>query len=312
MTDTLTDYITKVKQQDPTLFLGDLVWYTVSETRVRFSDLQDALIRAGLAAFVPRQPRNEDVFRRVAPNGHKKKVPTSDPDIHINYLIRQVRRGGGVCIKQIVAETVDSAGEKLGYEPVYELKYVDGATEEVTIAVIGNLDLTAGVIANDIVANYRANRGWVDATAVRTIIRNVMLASRATNVRPTGGVYFVMNAYASNVASLEKFAAEIPGSQVESLPLIADDKRKAMIRRAYEAESVEQIDRMLAEVSQILSDPNATLDAKKYGAYSAQFSAALTKTKDYENLLEDTLDNTNSKLTILQRSMAQLLMRTVA
>jgi hypothetical protein len=307
------NFAEQAKRTDQDLWLGELVWYTVPETRVRHTDLEVALTKAGLSNFVPRKPRDEDVFRRVAPNGHKKRVGTADPEIHINYLIRQVKRGGGVCVKQIVAETVDSGGEKLGYEPVYEMKYVEGATEELTAFSLSTTpDPVAQGIANDVLLNYAVNRGWVDAQAVRTIIRKVMEAARATNVRQTGGVYFVMSAYTNLVTALEKFAPLIPGCQVESLPLIADDKRKALIRRAYEAESVEQIDKMLAEVSGILGDPDAKLDARKYAAYSAQFSAALGKTKDYENLLSDTLDTTNSKLLILQRSMSQLLMRTVA
>lgn len=308
---TFKQHAEAAKKTDRETWLGSLLWYTVSETRVSFSDLEQALKDSGLKDFVPRKPRDEDVFRRVAPNGHKRRIASSVPDVHVNYRIHQVKRGGGVCVKQIVMETVDTAGEVLQFLPVYEMRYVEGSGgDDLSVhSLVTPVDTVAEVIADEIVADYQANRGWVDATAIRTIIRRVMESCKATNVRPTGGVYFVMSAYASTVDSLEEFAQRIDGSQVHSLPLISDDKQREMVRRAYEAESVGEIEALMQQVSGILGDPTIKMNTKKYAALSAQFTHALSKTKDYEHLLEDTLDLTNDKLDLLQTGMAQLLMR---
>lgn len=286
--------------------LGYLLWYMVSETSIRWTDLKDALDKHNLSQFVPRKPRNEDVFLRVAQNGHAKRVSTTNDQIHVNYLIRQVKSGGGSTVKHIVIETVDADGETLDFEDVVSLRY-DGT--DLTYATIGAGDATAEELALKIINDFSAARGRVDAAAVRNIIRKVLAEARAVAVRPTGGVYFVMPAYVHLIENLELVAETLPGAFVHPLPLVDDRKQRDMLRRAYEAETVGEVDRSLEELSKILADKGNKITPAQYARQSAKFSTLLDKHRDYDGLLQDLSGTAESKLTILRQQMASLLRR---
>lgn len=303
----LQEYRTQAEQQKEA-WLGELLWYTVSETTVDYVTLKKVLEANGLGSYVPRAPRDEDVFRRVAPNGHKKKISTTNDEIHVNYLIRQVKRGGGSCTKHIVAETVDSSGETLDYEEVYSLFY-DGDVATMVVAQLGAGDATAEEIAHQLLHDFKSARGRVDAAAVRGVIRRVLDDARAVNVRPTGGVYFVMPQYSPLVEALENVAAELPGAFVHPLPLLDDRKQRDMLKRAYETETAEEADRMLSEISGMLGNKDSRVTPDFYARLSARFTRMKDRNAEYTGLLEDALGGADSKLTILRRQMTALLRR---
>lgn len=308
MTTTFTEYTQHAKSQDADTYLGHLVWYMVAETTVEHSVLHGLLKKHNLEFACPRAPRDEDVFRRCAPNGHRKKVVTTNNEIHVNYLIRQVKRNGGVCTKHIVAETVDASGETLDYEEVYELKYANGS---LTSSPLGAGDYTAGLIAEEIEQDYLQTKGRVDGNALRTVIRKVMDQARATAVRPAGGVYFVMAQYSDLVEALEAAVEPIAGTQVHSLPLVDDKKQRDMLRRAYEAETVEEVERSLGEIAELLKREEE-ITSDQYARLSSRFSLLSTKNKEYMKLLQTTVDETDTKLDIYRLQMTQLLTKVKA
>lgn len=297
-------YADKARHTDRATWIGTICWYTVHETQVKWTDLRDALQANGLQTLCPREPRNEDVFRRLTPNGHRKRVSTSNELIHVNYLIRQVSRGGGSCLKHIVAEYVDTEGETLEFEDVQALRY-DGEKDVLATWPLGVGDVTAMEIAADIVREFHVTKGRVDANALRKLIRTCLIEARATTVRSTGGVYFVMSNYVDKVDALESVADVIPGMMVHSLPLQDDKKQRDMLRQAYEAETTEEVDRMLGEIAELLTRENVTPDA--YARLSAHFTELTARNQEYIDLLEDTLDNAGSKLSIYRAQMTQLL-----
>lgn len=289
------------RQLPPELILGSLVWYQVSETRVAWTTVEQNLKAVGLSEYCPKAPRDEDVFRRVAPNGHIARTESSaDPNIHFNYLIRQVRRGGGDCVKHIVVETVDKAGETLGFDDVLALKYTEARKTMEIEEIIPNFK--ARQLADDILGEFNANKGFVDDNALRAIIRKVFDGSRATNVRPNGGVYFVMAQYRNLVNSLERFCDMTQDTFVHSLPLVDDGKQKEMLRRAYEEETISDVDKMMEEITALLGSKDE-VTPKQFARFNDRAVLARGKHSDYQKLLSDSLDSASSKLDILNLQM---------
>lgn len=305
---TYSDYVDKIKQQDPSVFLGEILWFSVSETRVQYDTLRAMLVAAGLDAFVPRRPRDEDVFRRAAPNGQRKRVPTADEDVHVNYLIRQVKRGGGSCTKHVVAETVDTDGVSLAYEEVHELNF-DGETNSLTTRPLSSpSDPIAQSIANEVLTYFNANRDYIDAQGLRVVIRAVLDHCKATVIRPTGGVYFVMNEHFPSIKALAVVASQIEGAHLDWHPLVDDDRQREMVRRAYEAETVDAVDHALGEIAELLGK-SGKVTVTQYARLSDQFSGLLSKSDEYTNLLGSALAEADAKLKIYRQQMTQLLKR---
>jgi uncharacterized protein DUF6744 len=300
-----SDYSNRLKTADvPSL--GSLCWYTASEeTAVPHADMEAHLQVVGLDAFTPKAPRDDDVFRRVCTNAQRKRVPTADPKVFENYLVRDVQRKGLKVTKQIVREQVDQSNKRLSYDPIVEVEY-DSLASNLSYALLGvtNGGSTAVNIAQEIETNFLANRNTLNGYAIRELFRRVLVSSYATGVR--NGVYFCGKAHADRIDALERLARMIPNASFHSLPLVDDVKQRTMLREAFEAETVDELRRRLAEIDELLSSPNE-VPLKRVLALRDEVKPLKAKLKQYAELLEDNLDGAVLELKAYDTKIVRLL-----
>lgn len=303
-----TDYASKVQGLDRDLWLGMLSWYTVAEDlRVSHSDLTDILAAAGLSAYMPGIPSDSDVFRRTCSAAQRKRVPSPQGDTFENFLVRDPGSTKTDLCRRIVRETVDASNRRLGYVEVGEVCF-DKATGDLRTSWFPMKDLVAHDILAEIRVQYTANRGTLNGYAVRELIRRVLVGANATNVRyPGGGVYFLSVDHANTVASLEEMA-EALGAQVNvhSLPLLDDEKQRLMIRKAFEAESIDRANALTEEIAELIKgDGKVTPD--KAASYVTALQELQGKLGEYSGLLETGLQSTAASLSILQKQVLALM-----
>lgn len=311
MVATFAEYASKARQSEVAVRLGELCWYTVNELTISHDDLVGHLERLGLGGYAPPKPNDADVFRRVSSAAARKRVPTDSTDRHQNFLIRELSRAGGNVSRRIVAETVDLKGRRLGYRELVKLEF-DGATGKVTsedmAAALTTEATVAREIADGIIRDYKAERGCLDSYGIRELIRKTLLSLNATVVRPGGGVYFVMAHRTDKVEALEHLARLVDGVSVHSLPLLDDGKQRDMLRRAVEAESIDEIDRTVGEIVEIVKS-GADISHAKFADFQKRYTTVVAKTQEYAKLLEEGSATTSIRLDIYAREMAQLLGR---
>lgn len=307
MLTTFSEYEAQVRAKDSGSYLGHLVWFGVAETSVRHADLEAKLKAGGLERFTPAAPRDDDVFRRTFYNGQRRHLETDDPEVFENLLVREVGRRDGVIVKRIVVETVDTSGHKLGYREAVDIRFDSTKPDEMLVKPLGDDENSrAWDLASVLAAEYRDARGCVDARAVREIIRQVLGAAMATSLRPGGGLYFVPMDFVELLDGLEAVANGLPGSMVHSVPLVDDEKQRDLVRRALEAETVDEIDRIVDEITAIVRS-GKKVSMKQWSAFTARHRAVNERTKQYSGLLEQTLEDTDDRLRILGMEMANLL-----
>lgn len=292
-TDTYSKYLDRLKAKDPTVLLGSLCWYTVAEqTRIDHPALVTLLKSVGLGDFTPPEPSDEDVFRRVCTSHQRKKVETDDPDVFENYLLRDVVRAEGRVVKQIVVEQVDKRGEKLSHEAAVVLEFESASSKLTVQSLLRTPNRQAMNVAELIRRDFKAERGAVNAYTLRqNVIREVIMSTHATAVRPTGGVYFVMQKHATTIEALSKFAAKLEGVTFHPVPLINDADQAAMLREAIENETREQIIAALDEIDKMMDGPEIT--SNKYAKMVEQMNAVKSRTVEYADLLDDALAGCN-------------------
>jgi hypothetical protein len=301
-----TDAVERLEATDKTDWLGKLAWFSVNETKFPHDTLEAELKAVGLEKFCPTAPRDDDVFRRVFYNGQRKSHDLGD-GIKENLLIRQVKRQGGEIIKRIVVETVDAKGNKLGIDTEgVEVKFRAGGAG---IRIRQRSDQPEALrLAHKLKAEYLQERGCVNANAVREIVRNIFLSLRAITVRSGGGVYFVPATLENitELGALEKAAEKLPGTLVHSLPLVDDDKQRNNLKRAFEAETVGECDRLIAELTEITKSDTKITDERGDG-YLRNLKASKAKLREYAELLEDSLDDAEMRLQVLERKVVQVI-----
>lgn len=287
-------------------FLGRLCWYTVPENLVvDHEEIFKILVTSGLGGHVPHAPGDADVFRRVSTGAARKKVATGDPNVFENYLVRDIPAGRSTIIRRVVCEQVDSKNQRLGYEEVAEVSF-HKKDSIVHCDHLVNNSPAAQEICEGIHDRYELERGCINGYGVREMIRKVLLVSNATNVRyPSGGVYFVAEEYVSKLNGLEKLNGRIEGVQIHTLPLIDDTRQREMLKRAFEAESVDAIDAMLTEINALKSD-NKKISEDRYATYLTALHDLGDKAHEYEALLETGLSSTHSRIKIFQKAVIGL------
>lgn len=297
---------TAAEKQHSEMFLGRLVWYSVSDVKVPHADLGTALIKTGLNAYLPRVPLDADVFRRCSTAAQRRKIATQTPGIFHNFLVRELGYDDAKVYRRIVQEEVDQGGKRLNYSEVMKLDF-DRATSTIESTPLNGVDPEVDAMVAEIKREFSTWKGCLNSFAVRELIRRIVLSLNGTLVRPGGGVYFVDENQAPTVDKLEELASYLPGStHVHSLPLVDDKKQREMVRQAFEAEASDEIDAMLQEISDIKAK-GTKITSDRYAQFATRFQGLQTKAKEYSGLLEASLTTTHSRLTVFQTSMVSLM-----
>lgn len=287
--------------------LGHITWYFVAETLVPHHRLAEILTDNGLARFIPREPADSDVFRRVCRAAQAKKVTTSDPDVLVNILVRDVSHGDDkVLLKRIVAERVNARGKKLSYEEMFDVSF-DKDSSTMSIRRTSSLsepaaDEAAGQIGRD----FPASRGMVNGAAVRDVFNRALVGSKATSVRPSGGVYFVMDEHAGVLEGLKALANHVPGAFMATTPLPDNAEQREMLRESVEFASEAEISSIQAEIANLLKS-GEELTGARIAALTARTNTLKAKAAAYTDLLETNLGRTNAGVDILNRQLGQLM-----
>lgn len=288
-------------------FLGSIVWWGVSSTRIQQATVKARLEEVGLKDILCRAPADVDVFRRAFTNGVRRTYKLEGGIIE-NLLVRQVKATSERIVKRIVREVVDSNGEKLAYDELIDIRFSKNHPERVEIDELV-YHQNALKLAQDLRSEYLSERGCLDAEGVRNIIRRVLTVCKATSVRESGGVFFVMESYASELAALEQLVSHIPGALVHSLPLIDDRKQKDMIRDAFKSEAAEELDRILTEIDETLE--KGDVSERKFLFYQERVTALKTKAAEYAELLEDEVGMGELRVALLNDRIGKLFARSL-
>jgi hypothetical protein len=305
----LQERMMEAAKQGKDLFLGRLTWYSFSNVRIDHGDAVRALVRAGIDTQLPLPPRDADVFRRVTGSkAGRKRVPTAMADVFENYRLVEVSKPNEeLIIRRIVCQRVDQNNRELEHEDLDDLVFTHATSAVKMENTTGRSTSVSVEMAGAIMADYNLWRNHLNTYSVREWTRKFLIALRATSVRPGGGVYFVREEYADKVAAAEEFVNALPGDCVfHSLPLVDDRKQREMLQKAFEAETSDAIDNLLAEITDIRQN-GIRIGEARYSEFLGEYQTLMAKTKEYEGLLEEKLANTHSRLSIFQSSIMGLL-----
>jgi hypothetical protein len=288
------------------IWLGRLVWYSVSEVSIAHDELVRALSQCNIHNW-PRPPSDVDVFRRICTSAQRKRVAGPN-DTTENYLIRDLPMDAERVHKVLVKETVAQGG--LTYKT--QLCAIDFVKATSMLEIVCNGEVVAMEIADEIRRKFAADKGTINSYGVRELIRKILTELNATNVRGGGGgVYFVAEEHGEVVDNLEKLAKRIPGMVlVHSLPLLDDSKQREMLKRAYESETTEEAHRMVNELAELEGEAKAgtrKITSERVAHYVEALHQQRRKAKEYKKLLETSLDTAEAQLNIFQQQVMQLM-----
>lgn len=299
----LSGYLEELKAERAA-WLGQIVfWHIATATRVPVPDLQSAMELAHLKGFAPKEPRLTNVFRSVSSSHARKGVETDTPGVRENYRIEEVKRSEGRVVKDIVVQQVDGNNEELSYDVQVRLEYIQ-ESNTVRYWWIGEGDENPQSmnLAELIATDFRNAQGSYNSNVIRNILRNILEGSNATPIE--NKAHFVGLDFANRVAGLELLSETIPDIHITAIPLTDSAKQRKMIKQAYEAATVGKINGVLSELDEL---KGKKISADQFSNLLEQKDKIKTRTREYADLLQIALQESDNWLTIYEKRIMQLL-----
>lgn len=309
----LQEQAARLANVDTEGLLGSLLWYSMSEVRVPHADAVKIITDEGIHN-TPNKPRDADVFRRIASKVKRDKVPTNDENIFEAYRFIEFKDDDTIT-RRMIRDTVDNSGRKIAVSERLDVTFKRDTSRIVIDTIAPDVSGYDISLADEIVSGFDTWKGCLNAYALREWMRaHIYGRCLATKVKPGGGVYFVQQSFVGNVEALERIAEALQAYTVEkygevefhSLPLLDDRKQRDMVQKYFEAETVDAVDEMMAEITRI-SKSTRKISSDKYAELLTQYQNLQSKTKDYEDLLEQKLASTTTRLDLFERSLKGIL-----
>lgn len=294
-------------------FLGNLVWFSLSDLRINRDHLQLAFFEAGIdESLLPKPINPRDAFRRATKVAEIKE--SLDGDRTLNLLVREVKNESDKMIRHVVREIVDKQNVRLEYTPIVEL-ILEGDTLK-----LQPLELLYDVerdIVRALYEEFNIAKDHYGYTHIRKVIMDILETTSPVSVRPSGGVYFVPLQYEPTLRSLQTLinrlrdysVATTTRSRMDMIPVIDASERREMIEESLEDQVKKESESLIAEMSQLISGERkvSIKTAQGYVERVRKLGALIT---EYEQLLETQLSEAQSHREIAMRQAMALLEKT--
>lgn len=307
-------------------FLGSLLFFTITQADVNLTQARQELEGVGLStATLRKNLRPVDAFNKAAREFAHKFRPENG--IRSEILVRPVGADGAQVHRHIILErTVLKEGQRrrLAYDKVGELIFTRGEKKKgeysgYEVRARQTTELVATPMSED-VEGWLTSRletfqsrfdhllHYMDSHAVRTFVREYVYSLSGVCVRESGGLYFIKQAHADEVAKLQSWVQSI-GSEFHTLPLLNLTDQREMIMQAFEEETIAEVNRLMGEVKTILSDPNRSIEAKTFDAYGVRAAELSAKVREYNDMLDARSDRAKIEIDMFSQQVLTLASR---
>jgi len=317
------DYTTAIANLPEEAFLGSLLYFSISQADVNLENAHRDLTAAGLSTDTLRKNlRPVDAFRKASKR-FEKKFPVRG-GIRSELMVRPVGEDGEQSFRHLVLErAVVQAGKKrrVFYEKVGEITFTRGIKKDGkyhdhgvecrrTTAHLGEAltDEEDQWLTEQLATfqdHYDHLLHYMDSHAVRTFVREYIYALSGTCVKESGGLYFIKQDHATDVAKLADWVRSV-GSEFHTLPLLNLAEQKDMILEAFEEETIQEVERLMTEVGKILADQDRQIEEKTFDAYADRAAVLAAKVQEYNAMLGSRADRAAYEISIYGQQVLSL------
>lgn len=282
--------------------MGYLTWYSIGEDEYYRDILRQKLLACGIEeSYLPNPIRATDAFRRATKVIEtKRQADVNSPETYKNYIVRDVVSKGDKLQRNIVVETVNQSGERLDYEPEGAKLFFERKNEQFTFLA---KDQMAEELADEAKRLYDIYLKVHNAAVIRASVVKYLNSMSPTPVRPSGGVYFVPVQYADKLRSLCCFVSSLEKGEGRMIPLVNDEDNRQMIKDKVK----ENLDKVLHQCRTAIHDENSKLTKAQVVQIVDEARRVVSQFKDYRELLEDTVVDLESSVSLVRQSISIVL-----
>jgi hypothetical protein len=320
---TMSNYTDAIANLPQEAFLGSLLWFSISQADVNLELARDELTKAGLSTGTMRKIlRPVDAFKKASREIGNKFKPFGG--LRSEIMVRPVGEDGEQAHRHLILERAESqAGRKrrVFYEKVGEVVFTRGVKKDgeyldygvesrrTTMHLSSPLTrdedewLTKGL--EQFPDRFDHLLHYMDSHAVRSFVRDYIDSLSGTCVKESGGLYFIKQQHAEEVAALGNWVRSI-GSEFHSLPLLNLADQRQMIMEAFEDETVKEVERLMGEVEKILADPDRKIEEKTFDSYGMRAAELSKRVAEYNDMLGARADRASIEISTYSRQVLAL------
>jgi hypothetical protein len=286
-----------------TSFLGRILWFTISDMKVTYGQLQQAFSSAGIdEKYLPKPISPRDAFRRATKIAEAKRI-TLNNEQYLNLLVREVKMSNDEIVRQLVREVVDSKNVRLEYLPVANMK-LENDTNFITEPLVPEYDM----YIDETKALLKVENAFdmckdnYNGRHVRELVQSILNGCDPVSVRPSGGVYFTPEKYAGTVQALSSMVQELSQysitcerSRLWSIPVIDAQEHRVMVTESLEDQVKNDSQSLVAEMAKMLKE-GRTVTQRTAEQY-------INKVKDLRKLVAKYEDMLSTEILSVQSSM---------
>lgn len=307
-------------------FLGALLYFSISNADVNLRNAHRDLAAAGLSTDTLRKNlRPYDAFRKSSKRFEKKFKPING--VRSELMVRPVGEDGDQSYRHLVLErAVVQAGKKrrVFYEKVGEITFTRGykkdgeyhdhgvecrrTTQHLGEALTADEDQWLSEQLATFEDHYDHLLNYMDSHAVRSFVREYIYSLSGTCVKESGGLYFVKQDHADEIAKLAEWVRSV-GSEFHTLPLLNLMDQRDMILEAFEEETLKEVEGLMGRVAEILQDPNRKIEEKTFDAYADRAAELAAKVQEYNAMLGVRADRAAREIQVYGQQVLSLTAR---
>jgi len=285
--------------------LGHLLWFTIYESlSVTMDDLVAAFQAAGVPSdFLPRKVKPCDAFRRATSGVEKRRMMGRAGGQYRNLLVAEVRSDGEEIERHLVLQEVDADNREVFHDVAARvvLERESGALR--VERLVSEPEVEAALV--QVERNYREALARFTARHIRDVLHRMLYAVKATEVRPSGGVYFVPVQYESDVQAMRNLLRALK-QEFFAVPLVDSADSRDMVGVKFR----EQIGEVIARFAEVM---------RTGAAGKGDLVNILNRTRDllasveeYQKLLQEDMQDLLSRVEIVKAQARMALERLAA
>lgn len=307
-----------LRKEFPEMWLGTLVWYYVpSDAEVRTKDWLSAITGTTVESMAPTPPRAVDAFKRAVAKIGKTGTTSlgeGDEKVLFKFMTRDSGQDADAVYRDLVVERLGE--HQLSYGPVVKFifrrdsKDITHIVDEEVLGVIPpEIQTEIHIRIDAAYKQYNRERFVLGPIKIRDLIRHeIETRQLGLACKPGAGIYFVFDSHLDRVQgiaeALEHLASH--GITFHQMPVADVASQREMIIKAFENDTVAEVDRLMADMSETLKGNRGRITQAVATRYARDFSRLNSRLSEYSDLLEQKFEEQGSRLAIMQSQVLKL------
>lgn len=277
--------------------MGYIAWYYVPNTAtIEHATLKQLVTDTGAPMKLPSVPNSGDVFRRACSQSQRSRqnLPSvRGVNMTMNYKVVNTGSDAQIIHRTVMVEHVDSTGHKLDPQVVGSIEFDKTLLDIHAIGSDPHFLKLVEEVRDYVDVNLKTVSHGVLSHSFRQTLEGPLVAVR---LKPSGGIYFVADGHADELSALHAVSVEIPDMFFHAHPCIDDQEQRAMVREAFEADSVVGIDALIGEMADVLKEKNGKITPKEFARYQSKFQGYRERISEYKEMLGGQLNRSDTSL----------------